>query len=159
MTDTTNLLIHEFPLVCLEKSFKRFQNFVYDISRAPSGLEDQHGNQLPSKLSKIDDVVCRVPRHQSIIPLFVMTPSLDHHDANYAAILFQALLRIHKTFHPRYLVYLEDTSDEEVLPHAKAFLNLDGPAYFLGKVNVDGDVMWTRDEEDNPPVPGAFMDS
>ena len=76
-----------------------------------------------------------------------MTPSLDHDDADSAVIRFLALLRNRKTFHPRYLVYLEDTSDKEELPH-DTFLNLNEPAYFLGKVNDDGNLMWTRDEED-----------
>ena len=79
-----------------------------------------------------------------------MTPSLDHDDADFAVIRFLTLLRSHKTFHPRYLVYLEDTSDVEVLPHAKEFQSLDGPAYFLGKVNGDWDLMWTRNGKDKP---------
>ncbi|KAL4071634.1 hypothetical protein V8B97DRAFT_1851253, partial [Scleroderma yunnanense] len=144
--DITNLLPHEIPLICLEKSFRDFQNLVCDIGRVPSGVKDQHGNELPSRLSTIDDV-CRAPCHQSIIPLFLMAPSLDHHSANLAVVCFLALLRNCRTFHPCYLVYLEDTSDKKALPH-EDFLNLDGPAYFLSKVNANGDLTWTRDEED-----------
>ena len=77
-----------------------------------------------------------------------MTPSLDHHDANFAVIRFLALLRNRKTFHPRYLVYLEDASDKEELPH-DTFLNLNEPAYFLGKVNDDGNLTWTRNGKDS----------
>ncbi|KAL4077531.1 hypothetical protein J3A83DRAFT_4410003 [Scleroderma citrinum] len=148
VTDITSLLPHEIPLVCLEKSFKDFQNLVHDISRVPGGVKDEDGNELPSRLSTIDDV-CRAPRHQSIIPLFLMTPSLDHHGANLAVVRFLALLHSRKTFHPRYLVYLEDTSDEGILPH-EDFLNLGGPAYFLGNVDANGDLTWTRNEEDKP---------
>lgn len=140
--------MHQFPFICLEKSFKHFQNLVHNIGRVPSGVKDQHGDEVPSRLSTIDDVR-NVPCHQTIIPLFVMTPSLDHDDDNSAVIRFIALLRNHKTIHPRYLVYLEDPSDEKVLPcDAKVFLNLDGPAYFLGRVNTKGYLIWTRDEED-----------
>ncbi|KAL4077532.1 hypothetical protein J3A83DRAFT_1605284 [Scleroderma citrinum] len=153
-TDITNLLPHEFPLVCLERSFRDFQDLVYDISCVPSGVKDEDGNELLSTLNAVG-VVCRAPRHQSIIPLFLMAPSLDHHSANLAVVHFLALLCNRRTFHPRYLVYLEDTSDKKALPH-EDFLNLDGPAYFLGKVNANGDLTWTRDEEDEPDsVPDA----
>ncbi|KIM63810.1 hypothetical protein SCLCIDRAFT_23978 [Scleroderma citrinum Foug A] len=146
-TGTKEVPTHEFPLIHLEKSFRNFQDFVHDISLKPSGLEDQHGNELLSRLSTIDDVD-KAFRHQSIVPLFLMTPSLDHHDANSAVIRFLALLCNHKTFHPRYLVYLEDTSNKEELPH-DTFLNLNEPAYFLGKVNDNGNLTWTRNGKDS----------
>lgn len=147
--DTTSLHSSKFPLVCLEKSFEDFQNLVYDIRRVPSGRLDLDGAILPSSFDTIDDVR-RAPRHQDTIPLFLMTPSLDDPDSTLAVIRFRSLLNNRKTYHRRYLVYLEDSSDTKLVPH-KDFLKLSESAYFLGKVDADGKLTWTRDDNDTKP--------
>ena len=147
--DTADLHPSKFPLVCLEKSFKDFENLVCDIRRVPSGQLNADGGLSPTCFNTIDDVR-RAPLRQIAIPLFLMTPSLDDPDATLAVVRFRALLNNRKTYHRRYLVYLEDSSDTSLLPH-KEFLKLSEPAYFLGKVDADGNLTWTRDGSDTQP--------
>lgn len=147
--DTTSLHPSKFPLVCLEKSFEDFQNLFYDIRRVPSGRLDEDGAVLPPSFDTIDDVR-RAPHRQNTIPLFLMTPSLDDPDATLAVVRFRSLLYNRKTYHRRYLVYLEDSSDTKLVPH-KDFLKLSEPAYFLGKVDADGKLTWTRNDNDTKP--------
>ena len=138
-TENVKLLPHQLPLVFLEKSLRDFLDFTRDI-RALQGQTDEHVNEFTSFLSTANDL-WKAARHQSVIPLFIMTPSLDD---PVAVVRFLALLRNRKTYHRRYLLYLESYS--EALPYE----NLDEPAYFLGKVDLNGNLTWTRNEEDIP---------
>ena len=138
-TENAELLPHQRPLVFLEKSLRDFLDFIQDI-RALRGQADEHANELSSFLSTANDLR-KAARHQSVIPLFIMTPSLDN---SVAVVRFLALLRNRKTYHRRYLLYLENYSG------AFPYENLHEPAYLLGKVDANGNLTWARDEEDIP---------
>ncbi|KAL4077680.1 hypothetical protein J3A83DRAFT_4369019 [Scleroderma citrinum] len=133
---TLELFPHKSPLVFLEKSFRAFLDFLNNLQCMLSRLTDKYGNELPSRLSTVDDIR-RALRHQLPIPLFILTPSIDDSCGINTAVDFLVMLRNHKTYHQRYLLYLEDCSDEGALPH-KGFLNLREPGYFLGKLNANG---------------------
>ncbi|KAL4062626.1 hypothetical protein V8B97DRAFT_1920889 [Scleroderma yunnanense] len=146
--DTRKLLPPEFPFIFLEKPFQAFLDFLDQLQRIPTGLTDKNGNDLPPRLNTVDDVR-RALRHQLPIPLFILTPSIEDGRGIPMAARFLFLLRNRKTYHRRYLLYLEDCSDEEALPHSD-FLNLRESAYFLGKLDANGDWTWTRDGKDTP---------
>ncbi|KAL4081288.1 hypothetical protein V8B97DRAFT_2014203 [Scleroderma yunnanense] len=77
------------------KSLEMFQDFVLDIGHVPGGVKDKDNKDLlPSRLNSVDD-----------------------HGANFAIIRLLTMLRGRQTRYQRYILYLEDPSDIDKMPH------------------------------------------
>ncbi|KIN94461.1 hypothetical protein M404DRAFT_1008315 [Pisolithus tinctorius Marx 270] len=132
-------------LTFLEKAFLDFQFFVHDVRRVVGGRPVN--GKSPGNLSTLVDI-SRVLRQHSIIHLFIMTP-LDSAGADLAVIRFLALLRKYKIEHT-HILYIEDPSQLQKLSNDAVFSGLKEPAYYVGKVDNDGNLSWQRNADGLP---------
>ncbi|KAF9224222.1 hypothetical protein BS17DRAFT_780673, partial [Gyrodon lividus] len=146
-------------LASLEMEFSKFQYFVADIQGATKDQQGSSGSGADSSchLSSLEDV-CRAPRLQTTIPLFVMTP-LTRDNPDLAVVRFLSILRTRATYLdtpsvPAYILYAESLEHlEHRLPNETKFAALTRPALYVGRVNDDGDLSWTIPDADLSPVP------